>query len=68
MNYTSEMNGPTSLLMKPILFFQKWAIPGIFFFIFDFSLQLTVNDQYKFVPMIGFELRTSGIGSNCSTN
>ena len=24
-------------------FFKEWAIPGLFFFIFVFSLQLTVN-------------------------
>ena len=48
--------------------FKKWAIPGLFFFIFVFSKQLTENVQYKISPMTGFELRTSGIGSNCSTN
>ena len=29
-------------------FFKKWAIPGLFFFIFVFSIQLTVNVQYIF--------------------
>ena len=48
------------------IFFFKWAIPGLFFFIFVFSLQLTV--QCKFLPMTRFELRTYGIGSNRSTN
>ena len=34
---------------KQILFFKKWAIPGLFFFIFVFSIQMKVNnDQYKF--------------------
>ena len=47
---------------------KKWAIPGLFFFIFVFSIQLTVNVRYKFLPMTGFEPRTSGIGSDCSTN
>ena len=28
-------------------FFKKWAIPCIFFFIFVFSIQLTVNIQYN---------------------
>ena len=50
------------------LIFKKAAIPGLFFFIFVFSMQLIVNVQYKFLPMTGFELRTSGIGSNHSTN
>ena len=49
-------------------FFFKWAIPGLFFFIYVFSIQLTENVQYKFLPMTGFQLRTSGIGSNHSTN
>ena len=49
-------------------FFIKMAIPGLFFFIFVFSVQLTVNIQYKFLPMTGFEPRTSGIGSDRSTN
>ena len=45
------------------------AIPGLFFFIFVFSVQLTVNiDQYKFLPMTGFKPQTSGIGSDRSTN
>ena len=48
--------------------FFKWAIPGLFFFIFVFSIQLTVNVQYKFLLMTRFEPRTSGIGSYCSTN
>ena len=60
--------------------FKKWASPGLFFlflmghsqpllFIFVFSIQLTENNvQYNLLPMTGFELRTSGIGSNCSTN
>ena len=42
------------------------------FFIFRlFNTQLTVNNvQYinKFLLMTGFELQTSGIGSNRSTN
>ena len=50
------------------MFFKKWAIPGLFFFIFAFSTHLTVNVQYKFVPMTGLEPWTSGIGSDRSTN
>ena len=47
--------------------FFKMAIPGLFFFIFVFSIQLTVHTQYKVLPMTGFELQTSGIGSDRST-
>ena len=49
-------------------FFKKWAIPGLFFFIFVFSIQLTVNVQYKLLPMTRFKPQTSGIGSDISTN
>ena len=48
--------------------FLKWAIPRLFLFIFAFSIQWTVNIHNNFLPMTGFELRTSAIGSNCSTN
>ena len=50
------------------IFLKEWAIPGLFFFIFVFSIQMTVNIQYKFLLVTGFEPRTSGIGSDCSTN
>ena len=33
-------------------FFLKWAIPDLFFFIFFFSIQLTVNVQNTMLPMI----------------
>ena len=42
------------------------AILGLFFFICTFSLQLTANVQYKFLPMTGFQ--PTGIGSKCTTN
>ena len=48
--------------------FFKWAVPGFFFFIFVFSIQLTINVQYKFFLMTGFEPRTSGIGSDRFTD
>ena len=48
--------------------FFKWAIPGLFLFIFVSSIQLTVYVRYKFLPMTGFEQRTSGIGRDRSTN
>ena len=33
-----------------VSYFKTWAVPGLFFFIFDFSMQLTVNKCfiYKF--------------------
>ena len=46
----------------------KWAISGLFFFIFVFSIQLRVNVQFKFLLMTGFEPQTSGFGNDCSTN
>ena len=40
-----------------------------FFFIFVFSIQLTVkNVKYKSLPMTRFEPRTSGVGGDRSTN
>ena len=54
------------------VFFLKWSIPGLFSFIFVFSIHSwqQTNVQYinKYLPMTGFEPRTSGIGSDCSTN
>ena len=50
------------------LYFFKWAILGLFFLIFVSSIQLTVNVQYKYLLMTGFEPQTSGIGSNHYTN
>ena len=38
------------------------------FLYFRLLIQLKVNVQYKFSLMIGFELQTSGIGSDWSTN
>ena len=46
----------------------KWTIPGLFFFIFVFSIQLIVIVQYKCLPMTGFEPLISGIGNDRSTN
>ena len=43
----------------------KMAIPGLVFFIFVFSIQQIVNVQDNFLPMTGWEPRTSGIGSDC---
>ena len=38
-----------------IPYFSKRTFPYLFFFIFVFSKQLTVNVQYNFLPMIGFK-------------
>ena len=49
--------------------FLRWAIPDLFFFIFIFSLiQLVDNLVDKILPIMGFKLRTSGVGSDRSTN
>ena len=48
--------------------FLKRAIPGLFLFIFVFSIQLTLNIMCKFLLMTEVEPRTSGIGSNRFTN
>ena len=52
-----------------IFFLKKRAIPGLFYL---FSLfQYTVDSKQmsnNFLPMTGFKPRTSGIGSNRSTN
>ena len=48
---------------------SKWAIPDVFFFIFVFSIQLTVYVQFKFLPMTGFELWTYQLSHNhCPAN
>ena len=56
--------------MVSVLFFKKkWAIPGLSFFIFVFSIQLTAeNVGRKSLPMTGFEPWTSSVGSDHSTN
>ena len=52
------------LVATKILFKKNYGpSPASFFFIFVFSIQLSVNGQYKMLLMTGFELRTSGIGS-----
>ena len=53
---------------KIVLIFFKWAIPGLFFFIFVFSIKLTVNVQYYFLSMTGFKPWSSGVGIKHSTN
>ena len=46
----------------------KMAIPGLVFFIFVFSIQQIVNVQDNFLPMTGWEPRTSGVAIDRSTN
>ena len=48
--------------------FFKWGIPGLFLFIFIFSIQLTIEIQYNLFLMTGFEPLPSGVRSNRSTN
>ena len=55
-------------LRRTSWFFLKVGHSRPLFFIFVFSIQLTVNVQCKCLLMTGFELRTFGIGSNRSTN
>ena len=55
---------PFSIIER--MFANFLTIPGLFFFIFVFSIQLTVTVQNKFLPMTGIELPTSGIGSDCN--
>ena len=50
---------------------KKWAIPASFslFSSFQYTVgSIQMLNTNKFLPMTGFELRTSGIGSNCCTN
>ena len=69
---TNHIIGAGRLFVINLLNFffpQKWAIPGIFLFIFVFSIQLIVNNfSIKILPMTGFKPWTSGIGSDRSTN
>ena len=49
-------------------FLKNGPFSGLFFFFLLFSVQLTVNVQYNFLLMTGFEPRTSAIVSDRSTN
>ena len=50
--------------LKNIVVVFKWANPGLFFLIFVFSTVYSKYVQYKILPMAGFEMRISGLGSN----
>ena len=67
---TSTEQGKSWLLQMNfhMISLLTFAIPGLFFLIFVFSIQLIVNVQYNFLPMTGFKPRTSGIRSDRSTN
>ena len=45
--------------------FKKWAIPGLLFFTFNFSIVKLVD---KILLTSGFKPHTSGVGSSHSTN
>ena len=68
----STVSGKINYLLDPIgsleFFLKKMGQSRPLFLIFVFSIQLTVNIQFHFLPMTGFERRTSGVGSDCSTN
>ena len=51
-----------------IFTFLKMVHSRPLFLIFVSSIQLTVNVQYKYLLMTGFEPQSSGIGSNHYTN
>ena len=64
-----------SAIAKPhplTLFFFKWAIPGLFSLFSSFQYTVDCKQMFninnKFLPMTGFEPRTSGIGRDRSTN
>ena len=47
----------------------KWAIPGLFFYIFDFLDTVESKQMFnKSLPMTGFKLRISGVSGDRSTN
>ena len=48
-------------------FWGYWG-GGYLGLIFVFSIQLTVNVQYKILPMTGFKPRSPGVGSDHFTN
>ena len=51
-----------------IAFLKNEPFPPSFFFIFVFLITVDSKCSIYFLPMTGFEPRTSGIGSDCSTN
>ena len=55
----------TAIFEPGMSFFLRWAFPNHFFFIFVFSIVQLVD---KILPLSGFELLISGVGSNRSTN
>ena len=61
----SKDQGSRQWRYAPVFVFKR----GFFFFIFDFSIKLTVTNVLdKSLPITGFKLWTSGVGSDRSTN
>ena len=58
-------NGGEQYLMLASVYILFMALPGLFFFIFVFSIAQLVD---KILLMSGFELQISGVSSNTSTN
>ena len=56
-----------SIIQKSIFIIHSF-LKCFFLFVFVFSIQLTVNVQYKFLPLTGFEPRASGVRIDRSTH
>ena len=56
------------IVCKGSFFKKNWAIPGHFYIYFVFSTVINKFGHEKILPRAGFELRTSGIGSDLSVN
>ena len=50
------------------VFLKNWAIPGLFFLYFRLFNSYSKYVHYNILPMPGFELRITGIGSDRSAN
>ena len=57
---SNALNSFGCILRKQLDANFYWSLPASFFFIFVFSIQLTVYVKYKLLPITGFELRISG--------
>ena len=68
-NYRFKTNhDQTGTVIGPAYNLLKLAIPGLFYFIFVFSTQLTVKQIFdKSLPMTGFKPWISGVGGDRST-
>ena len=69
LTFTSMGNRLLQVWRQEVLaYFFKWAIPGLFFFIFVFSIVASKYVQCKILPMTILELRTSSFGSDHTAN